>query len=106
MIESEEKALAEIVDRLVMAFSPARIILFGSRARGEARPQSDFDLLIVWPDEKPPRFRAAVIRKALAGITLPFDIAVVTPAEFERYRSRPAHVVGIATREGRTLYAA
>lgn len=104
--EGEEEALREIVDRLVRAFSPERIILFGSRARGEGRPESDFDLLIIWPDEKPPHFRAAIVRKALTGLALSLDIAVVTPTEFERLRSRPAHVVGIAAREGRTLYAA
>lgn len=44
---SEEVALAEIIRRLVEALDPQMIWLFGSRARGDARPDSDFDILVV-----------------------------------------------------------
>jgi hypothetical protein len=44
---SEEAVLAEIVDRLVVALDPQMIWLFGSRGRGDARPDSDFDFLVV-----------------------------------------------------------
>lgn len=44
---SEEEALAAVVARLVEALDPAAIWLFGSRARGDHRPDSDFDLLVV-----------------------------------------------------------
>ena len=41
---SEERALSALIDRLVRAFDPEAIYLFGSRARGDATPLSDFDL--------------------------------------------------------------
>lgn len=51
--ESEQAALADLVSRLVTALDPQMIWLFGSRARGNARPDSDFDLLVVAkPDGK------------------------------------------------------
>src|SRR2546422_6574109 len=50
-------ALAEIVRRLVAAFQPERIYLFGSKARGEAGPDSDYDLLVFVPDDGSPERR-------------------------------------------------
>lgn len=44
---SEQEALDALVVRLVNALDPQMIWLFGSRARGDARPDSDFDLLVV-----------------------------------------------------------
>ncbi len=50
---SEQDALRAIVDRLVEGLEPFRIYLFGSRAEGRARPDSDFDLVVVFDDEAP-----------------------------------------------------
>lgn len=43
----EDSRLEEAVNRLVDALHPRAIILFGSRARGTDRPDSDYDLLVV-----------------------------------------------------------
>ena len=53
----DEAVLAEIVQRLVRAVDPDRIILFGSRARGDHRPDSDLDLLLIKPSAAPPHRR-------------------------------------------------
>ena len=50
---SEKTALQGVVTRLVEALKAFRIYLFGSRAEGRARPDSDFDLLVVFDDEAP-----------------------------------------------------
>ena len=52
---SEQGALRAIVDRLVEGLKPFRIYLFGSRAEGRARPDSDFDLVVVFDDDAPNR---------------------------------------------------
>ena len=44
---SEDEALQGLVTRLVTALDPQSIWLFGSRARGDHRPDSDFDLVVV-----------------------------------------------------------
>src|SRR3989442_15441372 len=52
-------ALAEIVRRLVAAFQPERIYLFGSKARGEAGPGRDYHPLVVVPDDASPERRGS-----------------------------------------------
>ena len=103
---TESELLHEIARRVADACHPTSVILFGSRATGEARPDSDFDLLVVWKDEDPPGNRSAAVRRALRGLSASLDIAVVPPSEFERLKGRRVHVVGLAAREGRVLYAA
>ena len=50
----DDPKLREIVQRLADAYHPLRIYLFGSKARGTAGPDSDYDLLIVVSDDAPP----------------------------------------------------
>ena len=102
----QEEVLKEIVLRLTAQFAPRKILLYGSRATGTARSNSDYDLLIVWRDEDPPVARAATVRRALLDLKTPLDVAVVTPQEYERFRNRRVHIVAIADREGRVLHAA
>ena len=103
---AQERLLQEIARRLVSVFAPRRILLYGSRATGTAGPDSDYDLLTVWRDENPPPARAATVRCALLDLEPSIDIAVVTPSEYERFRTRQVHIVAIADREGRVLHAA
>ena len=43
-----DRLVEEIAKKIVEVFHPTQIVLFGSRARGEARPDSDVDLLVVY----------------------------------------------------------
>ena len=81
-----------------------RVVLFGSRARGDAAPDSDADLLVVMRVRGSRRRQAARMDAALAGVGLPKDIIIVTPAEFERQRHIVGGIVYPAVREGRVLY--
>jgi len=92
------------VRRLALAFDPEKIILFGSRARGEATEKSDFDLLIVCRFEGPRRRTMAEMDRALRGLALGRDIVVVTPDEFAAQKDLPGSVVRPAAREGQLLY--
>lgn len=98
--------LAEIVRRLAVAFGPARIILFGSRARGDARPDSDYDILVITATDEPLLRRMALANHALRGLTAPVDVIVCTPEEVERFAMWRSHTVATALREGRELHAA
>jgi predicted nucleotidyltransferase len=105
-VEHVDLRVREVVGRIVSEFSPSMVLLFGSRARGEARPDSDVDLIVVWKDENPPRNRSAALRLALGRVGFPMDLAVVTPNEFEKFREWRGHILHSAAREGIILHAA
>ena len=97
-------AIAEMLRRIVARFDPDRIILFGSRARGTAGPDSDVDLLVILPLPGSRRAKAVEIHRLLAGIGLPKDIIVVTPEDVERFKDVPGTIIRAALHEGRVLY--
>lgn len=103
---SDDRALAEIVRRLVAAFQPERIYLFGSKARGEAGPDSDYDLLLVVADEAPPeRKRSRLAYQALRGTRTAADVLVWSRGDFDRRLHLAASLPATVQREGRLLYA-
>jgi predicted nucleotidyltransferase len=75
--------LKEIVKRMLRVGSPRRIVLFGSRARGDARPDSDLDLLVIEESDLPRYRRAPRYLRALVGVFPAKDVVVWTPAEVE-----------------------
>ena len=93
-----------MVDRIVGAFQPARVVLFGSHARGTATEWSDIDLLVILPKVSDKRNATIEIRRALGDLPVCKDIVVATPAEVVRR----GHLVGTtlrsALREGKILY--
>jgi predicted nucleotidyltransferase len=100
-----EELLATLVEPIPKVGSPQMIVLFGSRARGDARPDSDLDLLIV-EESTLPRFRRAP--RYLCALTRTFpakDVAVWTPAEIAEWSNVPTAFITTARREGRVLYA-
>ena len=97
--------LEEAVRRILAAGSPLKIVLFGSRARGEAGPGSDLDLLIVEESHLPRYKRAAHYLRALVGVFPAKDVVVWTPQEIEAWSRVPNAFVTTALREGKTLYA-
>ncbi len=100
----DEAKLQEIVRRLVEALDPDKIILFGSRARGETHAQSDVDLLIIKPSTEPRHRRAGEAYRALTGIGVPKDLLWYTPEEVDEWSGVRQHVIGQAIRQGRVLY--
>jgi predicted nucleotidyltransferase len=104
---ADDPALAEAVRRLVAVYQPERIYLFGSVARGDACPDSDYDLLLVMPDDTPPeRRRSRLAYEALHGTGTAADVLVCTRSYFEDRRSLKASLPGTVLREGRLLHAA
>ena len=96
--------LAEMVRRILATGQPQKIVLFGSRARGDARADSDYDLLLVEPSELPRHKRAARYRRALTGVAGAKDILVWTPDEVAQWRDVPNAFVTAAVQEGVVLY--
>ena len=99
--------LAEIVRRLVEAYKPDRIYLFGSRARGDVTPDSDYDLLVVVPETAPPeRRRSRLAYEVLWGTGTAADVLVWTRHGFESRLHLQASLPATVVREGTLLHAA
>lgn len=105
--EAQARELASMLERLVQAFEPERIFVFGSQARQEATPDSDVDVLVVVGHSDEPRFRRGQTAYAVLGPHMtPVDILVVTRAEFDRVLDVPSSLSATVLREGKSLYAA
>ncbi len=104
----EAEVLRQMVDIIVREADPEAIILFGSRARGEAGPDSDVDLLIIEREPfGPGRSRIKELARlyhALRYMPASKDLLVYSREEFERWKEALNHVVANAAREGRLLY--
>ncbi len=104
----------EEVRRALAAVEPQskRLLLFGSRARGEARPDSDIDLLVVMPQATlTPLERQQALRSLRAALRpLPLrvavDLVVVGYEDAQRLSGSRWHVVACALREGKELHVA
>ena len=94
----------EMVDRIVQGYRPLRIIIFGSRGRGDAASDSDVDVLVVMPDETARRAMAIQIGATLADVPLAKDIIVTTPSEIIERGHVVNTVLRSALREGRVVY--
>ncbi len=101
---SQEELLRLITERIREAVDPEKIILFGSRGRGDSRVNSDFDLLVIAESNAPRHRRAAGIYQSLWEIMEPIDVVVYTPAEVEEWREVRQAFVTAAIREGRIIY--
>jgi uncharacterized protein len=99
-------ALGEAVKTIAQSIPARAIYLFGSYARGEQRPESDIDLLVVVDDEteQPPRRLASEAYASLAGTKLPVEIKVVRQGDFRRRSSWISSVERAVQTEGQLLY--
>ncbi len=93
-----------IVERLVTGYDPDRIILFGSHATGDARSDSDLDLLIVKQTDKRPIDRRMEVERLLADRAIPLDMIVYTPEELRRLFAAGSPFIEAVIEHGRVLY--
>jgi len=99
-----EPLLEQIVARIVEQAQPEKVILFGSRARGDARSNSDFDILVIKESDEPRYRRGVALYGALAKLPAEVDVLVYTPQEVWEWSAVPQAFVTTAVREGKVLY--
>ena len=106
-VSSAESLLQEATRRLVAEFHPDRVYLFGSHARGEAEPDSDYDFLVVVP-YRVERTHPYSVRglAALRGLPIAADVLVMDAERFEWLSQTAASLPATVKREGRVLHVA
>jgi predicted nucleotidyltransferase len=101
----KDPILAEIVQRLVKAYQPERIYLFGSKARGDADPDSDYDLMLVMADPPSPSLeRSRRISEALREVGTAADVLIWSREEFDKRLHLRASFPATIVREGKLLH--
>jgi hypothetical protein len=104
---ADDPVLSEIVRRLSEVYHPLRIYLFGSAARGDAGPDSDYDLMVILPDEAPQHLRRGNAGyRALRGTGVAADVQVWPQGDFNRQLHLKASFPSTIVREGKLLYGA
>lgn len=101
----ERRELIEtIVDTIVARCSPKRVVLFGSRARGDARSDSDIDLFVEMESEQKPPERSAHISSLFPLHGWSMDVVVYTPEEVRSLRGIHGTLLSLIEEEGEVLY--
>jgi predicted nucleotidyltransferase len=100
---SDEEIVEAARTLAATASSPATVILFGSRARGDAGSNSDVDFLVIEDEVADLLTEYVRLRKAILRLDTAVDILVVGRQHAEARRRVPGSVIRTAFREGRVL---
>ncbi|MER3480116.1 MAG: nucleotidyltransferase domain-containing protein [Meiothermus sp.] len=99
--------LEPVLERILEVVPAQQIILFGSRAKGQSRPDSDYDLLVVVPEHYVTLENYKALYRQLARVRRSFgvDLVLVTPEKLQRSREIWMPLYSQAQSEGQTVYA-
>lgn len=100
---TDDALIAEAASRLAAAAPDAKVVLFGSRARGEGRSDSDLDLLVIEPELKSRRAEFVRLRLALGDLGVPVDLIVVPASHVEEWGHLEGTMLNHVLREGCVL---
>jgi len=102
----DKKILDKIIECVLKVVIPDTIILFGSQARGDARPDSDYDILVIKSGLENERKTAQAIYRIFVDIDTPIgvDIIVKTPESVEKNKQMVVSIVKEALKEGIVIY--
>ena len=96
--------ILQVIEQIKVEVTPLQIILFGSIARGEAKSDSDIDLLVIMPNGTHRRRTAHTLYRIIRSIDVPLDILVATPKDLEEHQYNPGLIYHHILQEGITLY--
>jgi predicted nucleotidyltransferase len=94
-----------VVEKIVTSVHPAKVIVFGSQARGDQRPGSDIDILVITNQGENREQIRIVIEKALRGRRFDLDLIVRTPEDIAwNIESENPFYTERIFKEGRVMY--
>lgn len=96
--------LKNLVDILSREVEPDRIILFGSRARGDNEERSDYDICVLKTGVAHRRTLAKQIYRLLYDIDAPIDVIVETPERFEQLKDNRFLIYKEIAQHGQVIY--
>ncbi|HSV99053.1 MAG TPA: nucleotidyltransferase domain-containing protein [Sedimentisphaerales bacterium] len=103
MIQQSDNTLATIGEVARSAIPGTRVLLFGSHARGQADPDSDYDILIITDRAMAAGDKIALrtrIRKQLLERGIRSDVLIQSEQEVQKKKELPGHIVRSALRDG------
>lgn len=102
----DKTIIDKIINTILQVIKPDKIILFGSQATGKAKPDSDYDFLIIKSDiDNPLQIEKAIYRKFVDMDELvSIDIIVATPEIVEKYKNAIGCIIKPALEEGILVY--
>jgi predicted nucleotidyltransferase len=103
---SNPKVIESLVQKIVDAVHPLKIILFGSYSRDNVNPESDIDVLVVMPEGVHCRRTAQLLYRQIRGLGVPFDVLVSTPSTLEKHKDNIGLIYRTVLKEGKEIYAA
>ena len=100
MNDSLEKAIKIIVK----IAKPDKIILFGSHARGNDKPESDYDLLVLKRGVIKKRALVQKIYLSFKDVGAPIDVIVADLEKYEQLKNDPYLIYSEVAKTGRMVY--
>lgn len=100
-----EDKIEEIKEKIVKTISPKKIILFGSYAAGEAKEESDIDLVVIWDSDLNPHKRNLFLSRLFPKRNFSLDIFAFTKEEAEKLKDIVGTILYEAFHQGRVIYA-
>lgn len=96
--------LEKAIKIIVQVADPDKIILFGSRSRGDSKEESDFDICVIKKGVDHRRKLAQQISRSLYGIGAPMDVIVETPEKLDELKTNPYMIYKEIIIHGTVLY--
>jgi predicted nucleotidyltransferase len=99
-----DKTLNKIVEKILEIIIPDKIILFGSRARGTAHEDSDYDILIIKSGIENKREIAKKLYRNMLGTNASVDFVIENPETIEKYKDYSGFIYKFILKEGKVIY--
>jgi predicted nucleotidyltransferase len=99
-----EKEVKDIIDGIAKKFSPNKIILFGSRARGTNRKDSDIDLLVLFDKLESAGRKTKEMYMNMDAYYIPLDLIVTSKSNYEQRKNIKSEIYYAINKEGVVIY--